>query len=586
MKNCTFNIWILFATLFSSCGSLPEIADSFSTLILANSYEVQNQYVLPGSYIVGFYDEGTFDFQRKKISYFKEYQSRYLYLLKKVKPHTSQIKMFHYLTSVPHVVKENKFQNKNLLLTRIDFRSVKDSTYWLKKWQKEGLFHFAEPNYISQLFSKLPPNSTGNLFQDWGTFYDENKISIPQIQNTRVIDALFAIGKRDINNPSFATDEFIIDNPPIVAVMDSGVDYDHPGIRDQMWQNASPGFAGCKDDFYGCNTTASKKGSLGNGEVFPFSTTGPGQPCSESDKDKNCSHGTHVAGIIAADPTLEGGTAAGVCPVCKIMAVKIVSSQGTDSGGILDSSIISGFDYIHRFSRGGRPLVRIVNCSFGKFSRSKAVGVMVSLLSSEGILIIGASGNEDSMRMTYPAGFSESIAVAALSGSSSDKNGKLSSSNFGIWVDIAAPGSDIQSLLPGPGNTGVKQGTSMATPVVAGIAGLLLAKEPDITLTNFKNAILQSANPNIYDQDTANGINFQYYYRKLPSDYIKTPLLGYGIIDALSLVNKEKSTGLPVYTGFDRVDSLCGVVFGYEGKYNILCLWFLFFIPFLYSKKR
>src|SRR5690606_19612806 len=204
-----------------------------------------------------------------------------------------------------------------------------------------------------------------------------------------------------------------------------------------IWVNTDLNAADCKNDLHGCDTTEASRGYLGNGTVYPFGTSGPNENC--FGKDPNCSHGTHVAGIIAGDPNWtdeRGRSAAGVCPFCRIMVLKIVSKVG-DQSGILDSSIIAAFKYVALFRRQGSPAVRVVNASFGKFVRSRSVGLLVRLMKEKNsTLLVGAAGNEDTLTMEYPAAFGDAIAVAAVD----TKLNKVNFSNFGRWVDIAAPG--------------------------------------------------------------------------------------------------------------------------------------------------
>src|SRR5690606_6902827 len=125
---------------------------------------------------------------------------------------------------------------------------------------------------------------------------------------------------------------------------------------------------------------------------------------------------------------------------------------------------------------------------FGKFVRSRSVGLLLRVLKEKkSALVIGAAGNEDSMAQEYPAAFSDAIAVSAVD----EDLRKVAFSNFGRWVDIAAPGSNIISTLPGEG-AGSKSGTSMAAPLVSGVAGLMLAYAPDTSFGTLRKWLLQS----------------------------------------------------------------------------------------------
>ena len=360
-----------------------------------------------------------------------------------------------------------------------------------------------------------------------------------------------------------ASDADIEADPPVIAIMDSGLDYEHPALASQLWENPIVGQTSCMIDTYGCNTTAKvKKGLLGNGDIFPSALSSTSQSCNkdcaqddESCKqiERNCKHGTHVAGIVAGQYD-KGKRVAGVCPFCKIITVKIVE----DEGSIPDAAILKGFKYISLFRRkqGNANVIRVINSSFGKLTRSRATALLVRLLKSSGsgTLVISAAGNEETMKRSWPAAVTDAIAVSALD----VNNKKTSYSNFGPWIDIAAPGgtseAPIYSSAPGGEDHG-GAGTSQATPVVAGVAGLILAIEPGIDFNALRSRLLTTADPAIYsDTDQLNN-----YSPKIAGETVRRPLLGSGIVDALAAVtNKEQ--GASSSQVLNRVRPACGTV--------------------------
>ncbi len=216
------------------------------------------------------------------------------------------------------------------------------------------------------------------------------------------------------------------------------------------------------------------------------------------------------------------------------MVVKII---GQAAGGIgekqsytiLDSWIAAGLTYVSSFKRGSP--VRAINASFGQFRRSRSIAIQAAALAhsggNSGTLIVGAAGNEDSNKMQFPAGYVDSIAVANI-----DRNQqKHLSSNFGSWVDIAAPGELINSSVPGERYED-KSGTSMAAPFVAGIAGLVVTAHPDISTLDLRSALLNSGEPSMYGK----GLN-THYLAKVPGEATSIPLLGTGIIKAIKPLN-------------------------------------------------
>ena len=202
-------------------------------------------------------------------------------------------------------------------------------------------------------------------------------------------------------------------------------------------------------------------------------------------------------GLVAAAAD-SGKSVGGVCPVCQVMIVKVAEIEaGSEKAtpGITDDSQIRGLKYVTRFKSNNASAVRIVNSSFGKYSRSRSVAILVDALKKigNGTLVVAAASNEDSMIRSYPAALANAVAVAALD----NDNKKSDFSNFGPWVDVAAPGSAIISTLPG-NDAGPDSGTSMASPVVAGAAGLLLAMYPELSFTELRNRIVDCADASIY----------------------------------------------------------------------------------------
>ena len=179
----------------------------------------------------------------------------------------------------------------------------------LNEWERDGRLWFAEPNRNSKLFQAT------DLYGKLAEQYTQNSGGFQHIAAVKSVEAMKFLSGRD--QKIYPTDQQIRDEPPVIAVLDSGVDYENPGLKANMWINDQPGASGCKDDIHGCNTVAATKGVLGNGEVWPIGESGPGVACTTP----RCDHGTHVSGLIAGDPN---AGFAGTCPVCQIMAVRVV----------------------------------------------------------------------------------------------------------------------------------------------------------------------------------------------------------------------------------------------------------------------
>lgn len=171
-------------------------------------------------------------------------------------------------------------------------------------------------------------------------------------------------------------------------------------------------------------------------------------------------HGTHVAGIIAAQ-TDNGRGVAGGCPRCRLLVAKVDGLFGWLS----DADIAKGINW--STNRGAK----VINLSLGGPQKSRVIKDAVNRAARHGVVLVAAAGNEDSSVRNYPAAYSNVIAVAATN--KSDRRAGFSS--FGKWVDVAAPGVDILSTYPG-GKYRRMTGTSFSSPHVAALAGLLAAQ--------------------------------------------------------------------------------------------------------------
>lgn len=192
-------------------------------------------------------------------------------------------------------------------------------------------------------------------------------------------------------------------------------------------------------------------------------------------------HGTHVAGIIAADPNL--GPVGGVAPSAKILSGQFISNQG---GGSLGEAILA----MNSVADKG---AKIINMSWGGAGCVTSLKDAVQALSNRGILIVTAAGNEgvnSDYAPDYPAAFR--LAHQINVGASTIDDRFISFSNRGIHtVNVTAPGVSIYSTIPG-NRIDDMDGTSMAAPMVSGAAALLWSAVPTATAQQIRQAIFSS----------------------------------------------------------------------------------------------
>ncbi len=242
----------------------------------------------------------------------------------------------------------------------------------------------------------------------------------------------------------------------LIAVVDTGVDYTHPDLND------------------GRVRTDIDRDFVNN----------------DNDARDDQGHGTHVAGIIAA--AANGSGTVGILWQASILPVKVLSAQGSGSA----DQVAQGIQYAA--DQGAR----VINMSLGAPLCSQTIADAVNYAFEKGAVIVAAAGN-DGGAVGYPAKHERVIAVAATDG----KDRRATFSNRGPEVDVAAPGVAILSTVPNGGYESFS-GTSMASPHVAGVAGLILAQTG--TLTNAQvMAVLRNSADDLgmagFDDDFGHG---------------------------------------------------------------------------------
>ncbi|MBN1888717.1 MAG: S8 family serine peptidase [Thermoflexales bacterium] len=310
---------------------------------------------------------------------------------------------------------------------------------------------YAEPNYVFE-FDGTPDDPY--LGQQW------------HLHNTGQYGGL---ADADIDAPE-AWDVVTGTESIVIAVIDTGIDRDHPDLDDHMWSNPgeTPGDGvdndgnGYTDDTWGWNWVSD--GS--DPDDYEFNDP----------RDDN-GHGTHVAGLAAAETNNAAGVA-GVCWNCKLMSLKAFESNGVGT----TSDIVQAIDYAA--SKGAD----VINMSFGSYAESLLLEDTLAAAYGQATLVAAAGNYGRTSKATqpyYPAAYPYVLGVGATDvgcvptpqNCLQIAERRADFSNYGVNADVGAPGVSIYSTFRGGGYASMA-GTSMAAPIVSGLAALLLSKNP------------------------------------------------------------------------------------------------------------
>ncbi len=268
----------------------------------------------------------------------------------------------------------------------------------------------------------------------------------------------------------------------VVAVVDSGVDWDHPALVSRIAVNlADANFdgrdddgSGCADDIAGCSFVSPETADPSCGPLFAA-------PHWRANDDEG--HGTFVAGLIAAAGP--GAEVAGIAPGARILPVKVLDCTGT--GRIAEAA--AGVRYAARMG------AKVINLSFGTRTDSPALRAAVEDAQQRGAIIVASAGNDGRRGVTYPAAYAGVLSVAAsgvVVNGTIDYTRVAPFADFGSGVGLLAPGVDLLSALPakrcgldgwicegGPYARG--DGSSFATPIVAAAVALVWSRHPELS---------------------------------------------------------------------------------------------------------
>jgi subtilisin family serine protease len=304
----------------------------------------------------------------------------------------------------------------------------------LDLFRRDPLVDYAEPNYLRHL--RRTPNDLS-----YSSLWGLAKINAPAAWD-------------------LATDCSSV----VVAVIDSGADYNHPDLAANIWVNG--------DEIAGNGLDDDANGKIDDTRGWDFVSE-------DNDPVDANGHGTHVAGTIGA----VGDNALGVTGLC--WGAKIMLLQAFDvAGNATVADIIEAMDYARRNG------ARIVNASYSDTQFSQAEKDAIAQLNSDGILFVAAAGNggaDNDRTPSYPAAFDLPNIIAVAASDSSDL--LASFSNFGpTKVHVAAPGDSVFSTYPNDDYV-FESGTSMAAPHVSGLAALVWSLNPGLSIAQVKGRI-------------------------------------------------------------------------------------------------
>jgi len=404
------------------------------------------------------------------------------------------------LESFDNFLNERNVENLKSILPKSDNKyfiaTFQDDIDWenIKNYQFEGI-EYIQPNYLNTF--NLHPNDP--WFPDQQLHYDN--CNIPQSWD-------YTVGNEQI----------------LVAIVDSGLHFEHPDLQDNIFinENEIPDDGvdndnnGYIDDTHGWDfVNAPELGSIALGDYL------------EQDNQPNdeLNHGTHIAGIISAT----SNNAEGVCGISWNSKILIVRSgfKTLDGGYLQDDDAASGIIYAADMGAD------VINLSWGDTEYSQIIADACYYAYNKGSIIVVAAGNEGataSHQIVYPALYSTTLAVGAV-----DKLKKRASfSSWGHQLDLVAPGQLVYSTYDMTEEDLYKEqsGTSMAAPFVCAAVALLLSVEPGLDFAEVRGRLISSA------QDLGEeGFD---------------EVFGYGLLDVYSLLTDNNAPVIEIATPLDN----------------------------------
>ncbi len=336
----------------------------------------------------------------------------------------------------------------------IDIGEEQDVEEAARLYEKDPRIEYAEPNYIIEAFEETEDaEDAESASAQW------------YLDNVKAGGAWEALADRSGTKVR-------------VAVLDTGARLDHEDLTGSINQELSKELV---------------KTTTEDGYVYSMIPLRGDGFLNGTDYQNDTTHGTHVAGIIAAQSGngkgIRGVASGGNIPqknqIAELVTVDVftgINTKGKDSGSVSD--VLEGLKYAKEQG------CRIINLSLGTYGKSQSLEDMCTELEKEGIILVCAAGNDNTDAANYPSDYASTIAVVNI-----DKNGKKSaSSNYGSAKDLSAPGAEIYSTMSGSKDAyGYLSGTSMSAPMVTATAAMMLYAAPKLDPAGVRKILCETA---------------------------------------------------------------------------------------------
>jgi len=425
-------------------------------------------------------------------------------------------------------------------LWKIDQNNAKsDILELVEQYKDHPDIDFIEPNYLYSI-DGLEATDDPKFNQQWS------------LHNTGEIEG--SLDDADIDAPEaweIQSDSSTI----VIGILDTGIDWQHPDLTDNIWQNLGEDADGdghvleyidgkwvfdpedldtidndnngYVDDLIGWNFVDD------NNKPFDYEKQAAGKFVQ--------AHGTHVAGIIAASHNDIG--VAGVAPNVKIAPLKFMNDNKNPSG--------EGKHAVEALNYAVNMGMQISNNSWGGGVQMDAIKLAIRNAGNNNHLFVASAGNEGKERINFPADFGYGNVISVANTNKADSLSETSNYNF-QYVDIAAPGESILSCLPLQ-KYGYMSGTSMATPLVAGASAILWQKQLDllgiVKYQNIKQLLLDNVDvtPHLLDKSYSGGrLNL---HKSLVAT-LDTNYAYYRAQDSLNLISIYNALNGPNWEGY------------------------------------